>query len=139
MKIRIVESEDLWDVARIENQAFKKPWTFPRFVEQYETNKEGFLVAEDKKVIGFSVTDPNGLLMLLAVDDKHKGKGIGSELLKAALDFLKSLGVSKAYSHVRKSNEQVIKFYEKHGFKKEKELPHYYSDEDGWLLTKQLG
>ena len=140
MKIREVNAQDLWSVAHIENESFKKPWTFPRFVAQYERNKEGFLIAEEKgRVIGFSVTDPGGLLMLIAVDSDYRGKGFGSKILEASLKFLRKKKAKKAYGHVRKSNEKVIRFYENHGFKKERVLKDYYSDEDGWLLTKKLG
>ena len=139
VKIRVVNAEDLWEVSRIENQAFKKPWTFPRFVQQYEQNREGFLVAEDKgRVVGFSIADPGGLLMLIAVDTRHRDRGIGSKLLEASFKFLKKHKAKKAFGHVRKSNQKVIRFYEEHGFKKEKKLPDYYSDEDGWLLSKTL-
>ena len=139
MRIRTVGPKDLWDVVKISQVSFKKSWTFPRFLEQYERNREGFLVAEESgKIVGFSITTPDGLLMLIAVKPEMRGKGIGSKLLEASIQFLKSRGVKKAFAHVRKSNERVIDFYLSHGFRKEKELPHYYSDEDGWLLTRRL-
>ena len=139
MKIRKVKAEDLWDVAKISYNSFRKSWSFPRFIEQYETNRENFLVAEEHgKVVGFSISDNSGLLMLIAVEPTCRKKGIGSKLLDTTLIFLKKKNVRKVFAHVRKSNENVIAFYLKHGFKKEKKLPHYYSDEDGWLLTKEL-
>lgn len=139
MKIRTVKPEDLWDVAKIDNLSFKKPWTFPRFIEQYETNKDNFLIAEENgKILGFSISDCKGLLMLIAVDPNARGKGIGSKLLAATIKKLRMMGIKKVFAHVRKSNKKVIDFYVKHGFKIEKELPHYYSDEDGWLLVKEL-
>jgi ribosomal protein S18 acetylase RimI-like enzyme len=139
VKIRTVNAEDLWEVARIESESFGTPWTFPQLVAQYERNRQGFLVAEEKeKIAGFSIADPGGLLMLIAVDSKHRRKGTGSKLLAASITFLKENKTKKAFAQVRQSNKDAIDFYVQHGFKKEKALPGYYSGEDGLLLTKKL-
>ena len=131
-------ARDLWDVARISNAAFKAPWTFPRFLEQYETNRDFFLVAEDKGIVGFSVSDRSGLLMLVAVDPKYRGRGIGSKLLEETIKIFRKKGTKKVFAHVRESNGKVINFYMKHRFTKKEKLSHYYSDEDGWLLMRNL-
>lgn len=137
MKIRVVEETDLQEVFKLAQGAFKKPWSLKRFQKQFKEERKLFLVAEEGGIIGFSIARSDGLYMLIAVSPGQRGKRVGSELLKETLSALKREGVKRAFGHVRKSNEKVLDFYTKHGFRKKPE-PGYYSDEDGWRLEKTL-
>jgi ribosomal-protein-alanine N-acetyltransferase len=138
VKVRKVTAEDLWQVARIDAECFDNPWTFPNFVQQYEENQDGFLVAEkESQVVGFSVTDGKGVLLLLAVKKQEQRRGIGSLLLQESLGFLKGKAV-KAVAHVKKKNRAGTRFYLRNGFKREELLKDYYSDGDAWVLSKKL-
>lgn len=53
----------------------------------------------------------------ICVDEKSRGKGIGTELLKYAKKFGKENNCTDIYLTVNEENENAIKVYEKFGFK----------------------
>ena len=57
----------------------------------------------------------------LAVKKNFRKKGLGSKLLKHALEFLKEKNFSAARLFVLASNKSAIKFYKKNGFVENKE------------------
>lgn len=57
---------------------------------------------------------PHWYLLLLGVDPEAQGKGVGSALLQAALDRPE---VSRFPVYLDTAKEEVVPFYEKHGFK----------------------
>jgi len=90
-------------------------------------NPDGeLLVAEvDDKIAGFIhqvfFEDPlhaslNSLITDLFVKEEHRKKGIGSELLKRALETAKTKEVKEVHVTTREENHRAMKFYEKHGF-----------------------
>lgn len=85
------------------------------------------LVAKDKgKVVGFvNFTTrktvlhpgPSGLIDELIVSKSHRGRGIGKELLLAAIEKCRELGCCEVEVSTEKSNSGARKFYRKYGFK----------------------
>ncbi len=53
----------------------------------------------------------------ICVDEKNRGKGIGTELLEYARKFGKENNCTDLYLTVNKENEKAIKIYERFGFK----------------------
>jgi ribosomal protein S18 acetylase RimI-like enzyme len=54
----------------------------------------------------------------LAVDQHHRGDGVGSVLLNAALDYARGIGCQRVELHTRRSRESYQRgFYLGHGFK----------------------
>lgn len=51
------------------------------------------------------------------MDEKNRGKGIGTELLEYARKFGKENNCTDLYLTVNKENEKAIKIYERFGFK----------------------
>ena len=62
--------------------------------------------------------EPYGLLEDLLVKEEHRKKGIGSTLVKEAIEEAKHLGCYKLIGTSRLSRENVHQFYEKLGLKK---------------------
>ncbi|MSU56163.1 MAG: GNAT family N-acetyltransferase, partial [Candidatus Taylorbacteria bacterium] len=62
--------------------------------------------------------EPYGLLEDLLVKEEHRKKGIGSTLVKEAIEEAKRLGCYKLIGTSRLERENVHAFYEKLGFKK---------------------
>jgi GNAT superfamily N-acetyltransferase len=62
--------------------------------------------------------EPYGLLEDLLVKEDHRKKGIGSMLVKEAIEEGKRLGCYKIIGTSRLSREEVHRFYEKLGLKK---------------------
>lgn len=53
----------------------------------------------------------------ICVDEKNRGKGIGTELLNHIKEFGKENNCTDLYLTVNKENENAIKIYEEFGFK----------------------
>ncbi|WP_024799995.1 acetyltransferase [Nocardia sp. BMG51109] len=64
----------------------------------------------DGGIVGFSGL-ASGQLEMLFIEDGHRGRGVGSALLHAALDRYPSLTVD-----VNEQNSQALGFYRRHGF-----------------------
>lgn len=62
--------------------------------------------------------EPYGLLEDLLVDEKHRGKGVGTKLVEEALAEAKRLGCYKILATSRMSRPHIHEWYEKLGFKK---------------------
>jgi len=95
------------------------------------------LVATDgNRIAGFIVGVVSGVrqarILMLAVDDDYRGRGIGKMLLRA---FVSSCLLSRIYSivlEVRISNVPAINLYTAFGFSIIDNLRSYYRDgEDG--------
>lgn len=70
----------------------------------------------------------------LAVLPKHRNKGYGQALVEHVVGASSGLPVSL---HVRVSNEQAQKIYQRVGFTVKKTIPNYYSDgEDAYLMIR---
>ena len=74
---------------------------------------------DDNKLIGsimLGYEGHRGWLNYLAVDPGHRGEGLGSRLVEAAIEQLTGLGCQKVNLQVRTGNAAAIKFYENLGF-----------------------
>jgi ribosomal protein S18 acetylase RimI-like enzyme len=58
-----------------------------------------------------------GWVYYLAVDPRHRGEGIGSTLMAAAEEWLRSRGAVKVQMMVRDGNDEAFGFYGKIGYK----------------------
>lgn len=77
-------------------------------------------------------------ILNFAVLPECRRQGIGSALLKHALEWKKSKNVAGVFLEVRASNETGIQFYTSHGFEITGKRRNYYScpTEDALLLTR---
>ena len=72
----------------------------------------------------------------IVVDDKFRRKGIGSMLLNKMIEnHPNALSITL---EVRESNGPAINFYKNIGFKEVAKRKHYYKNEDGLLMLKEL-
>ena len=104
---------------------------------------EGFLLVKEKDVIvgvGCGAIMPNEKLriLILAMDERHQGKGFGKKLMDIMIEESLVHGVKKVSLEVRKDSE-AINFYRKFGFSGVDVLPCYYQDGcDGIVMELQL-
>ena len=82
-----------------------------------------FVIKENKKVLGYitckliSISKKlYGLIDLIAVDKRFRGKGIGTYLIEGALKWF-AARVKSVYVATQASNIEAIRLYEKHGFR----------------------
>jgi len=87
-------------------------------------------------LIGRRVVDQAEILNL-AVAARHRRKGQGAKLLKAALAEFRLRGVKTVHLEVRESNTAAILFYEAHGFAKSGLRKDYYHQPDEPAVTME--
>lgn len=101
------------------------PWNDPyRDIDRkMAIDPKGFLVAEDEgKVVGTVMAGyegHRGWINYLGVEPGRQRAGIGRALMAAATELLRARGCPKINLQVRKSNTEVIAFYEALGFTEE--------------------
>jgi ribosomal protein S18 acetylase RimI-like enzyme len=93
----------------------------------------GYWVAEiDNVMVGFvrakKHEDGSGELRAIYLHPDYIGMGIGAELMKTALDWLKDC--SKVLVKCASYNERAISFYKKFGFENPKEVESYPLNEN---------
>lgn len=81
---------------------------------------QGFILAHVHKKVGHIIT--------IDVRDTARRSGLGSLLLQAAEDRLRSLNKDAILLEVAVDNLPAIKFYKRHGFTIVKTIPRYYSN-----------
>lgn len=88
------------------------------FVAKIEDEIVGYITINIKEKNNSSMRHRKQLqIEAICVDEKNRGKGIGTELLKYVKKFGKENNCTDLYLTVNKENEKAIKVYEKFGFK----------------------
>lgn len=141
--IRNFKPKDLGKVYEIECESFADPYHVMFLLNLYELYRDTFFVAEkDGIVVGYvisRVVSDRGHVLAIAVDPKHRKKGIGRALMDVVEERLRESKAREIWLEVRVSNRGAIEFYKKLGFVERGFMPHYYSDgEDAIILKKYL-
>jgi ribosomal protein S18 acetylase RimI-like enzyme len=98
------------------------PWNDPyrNIDRKLQIDPEGFLVAEiNGKVVGAVMggyDGHRGWINYLGVDPSRRREGVGRALVEAAVGLLRSRGCPKVNLQVRRTNREVVAFYEALGF-----------------------
>ncbi|NYT03673.1 MAG: ribosomal protein S18-alanine N-acetyltransferase [Candidatus Methanofastidiosa archaeon] len=143
MIVRNVIADDIYRIIELEYQNFDYPYP-PEIVNfLFESYRDTFLVVEkDGEVIGFVigiVQKKEGHILVIAIRDDFKRKGIGTFLMKKLIDIYKKKGITRLKLEVRASNIAAISMYKNLGFKITNRLKHYYENgEDGLLLRREM-
>lgn len=130
VEIRRMRSADLPRVMLIELSTFTMPWSEATFRGLLRRKDSDLLVADYKgDLLGYAVfwaVLDQGELGNVAVDDDHRGKGIGSKLIQAVLDRAHERGVQEIFLEVRKSNTRAQDLYRTFGFSEVGRRKNYY-------------
>lgn len=99
-------------------------WGYPN------TRLEDFLKSGARRVFAYKIGDDyvGGCALIIrenqsghfsdfCVKEDLRGKGIGSCILKFAIDFFKDNGIKTIRLHVYKDNPAAIRLYERYGFR----------------------
>lgn len=126
--------EDIDAVFYIKQEQFSNPWKKKFFYDELNHDIAFFYVAVDtatKEVIGyiiFWIIQETLELHDIAVIEKYKKKGIGSQLMDFMLETGRGRQVEEMFLEVRYSNTAAIAFYEKYNFKKIDVRKNYYTE-----------
>lgn len=88
-----------------------------------------FVALENNEIVGTIMAGHDGYRGYIhhtCVVNDYRGNGIGTALVKAAVEAVKAEGINKVFLVVFKSNENGNAFWEKQGFKIREDL--YYRD-----------
>jgi ribosomal protein S18 acetylase RimI-like enzyme len=130
MTIRPFEESDRAGVIALWTEVFPAPAPHndpPRVIDQkLALQRELFFVAETSGAVVGTVMagydGHRGWLYTVAVDPRHRRRGIGAALVRRAEAALRELGALKINLQVRTSNAGVVAFYEKLGYRVEELL-----------------
>lgn len=118
IKVRKAKISDARSIKNLIDFYSSKGTMLPRSLSNIYENIRDFLVAEmDNEIVGcialHIVWDNLAEIRSLAVSESHTNSGIGSNLLKEALNEAKELGIERVFTLTYASD-----FFEKHGFKR---------------------
>ena len=143
--------EILWDIdqkcfppgisySRIELAAYiRHRGSLTLVAESTEARRE----AEGSPILGFIVAevDRRGMGHIITIDviAAARRSGIGSRLLTAAEERLRTANCSSVTLETAVDNQSALAFYKRHGYFLLRTIPRYYSnDMDAFVLEKAL-
>jgi [ribosomal protein S18]-alanine N-acetyltransferase len=144
VKIRPIQEHDVESVLAIQTNCREAAqWTSSDYARAARGEMVGW-VAEHGSVIGFLIARRVGddvEILNLAVNPNIRRAGVGTALLREALDWGEKVHAHKAFLEVRAGNAVARQFYDRHGFRPTGRRPHYYTApaDDALLLTLGLG
>jgi ribosomal-protein-alanine N-acetyltransferase len=144
LEIRTMRSADLPQVMLIELSTFTMPWSEATFRGLLRRRDSDLIVADIKgDIAGYAVfwaVMDQGELGNVAVDESHRGKGIGTRLIEAVLERATERGVHEIFLEVRKSNTGAQDLYKAFGFFEVGRRKNYYLEplEDALVMKKVI-
>jgi ribosomal-protein-alanine N-acetyltransferase len=142
--VRPLRTDDLCQVARIEQQAMPAPWSEEQLQAEIEAGNSIALVVEyNDHLCGyafFRTCLPECELVHLVVAPEWQRRGAAFVLLEQALADFSGQGYAMCFLEVRESNDAARRLYAKAGFLQTGTRKYYYSQpvEDALLMSRDL-
>lgn len=135
--------EDCFAVSEIEKLCFSDPWTEEMVIGSFSDDYFLGYVAETKgKIIGYiglSVVFDTADVLLVAVIEKYRRRGVAKTLFARAFEEARENGAERAMLEVDVKNAAAIGCYLCSGFKKVTERKNYYgAGKDAFIMEKTL-
>jgi GNAT superfamily N-acetyltransferase len=71
---------------------------------------------------GIRATHKYGAIQNVGITPQHRGRGVGTALINAALVGFQQVGLSRAYLEVTAQNDRAVRLYKQLGFRRTKTL-----------------
>jgi ribosomal-protein-alanine N-acetyltransferase len=145
--MRAADLDQVMEIAGSLSEAPRWPRTaYLKALDPESTPRRIALVAEESETaaaVGFlvaSLLTPQAELESIAVSAREQRRGIGRNLVSAAVEELGALGVREVLLEVRASNLQALGFYRSLGWSETGRRKRYYAEpeEDAVLLRLSL-
>lgn len=141
--LRRLELADLDEVERIERASYPTPWSRSMFASELAKPSALSLGATDESgaLIGYLILSryvDAWHVMNVAVDERHRRRGVASALLRQLLEDTRG-DERRGYTlEVRVSNVGAIALYERFGFRPKGVRRGYYTDnrEDALIMWR---
>ncbi|WP_419787898.1 ribosomal protein S18-alanine N-acetyltransferase [Pseudodesulfovibrio sp.] len=139
-EVVLLDESSLEDVVELEKACFAYHWTREQFLMGL---KDGIYVVLGAKeadfltgYIAFSVIEDEMEILNLAVSPDRRRLGVGTALLRCAMELCKLKGVAKSFLDVKESNVSAQNLYNKFGYVQIGIRKRYYPDtkEDALLF-----
>jgi ribosomal-protein-alanine N-acetyltransferase len=140
LSVRKFKPTDIFSIIKISADSLTERYNPNLFNYFYESFQDGFLVCEiNYRIVGFIIgiktNSEIARILMLAVSNQHRKKGIGSFLLKNFLREMVFKNIKLIELEVKKSNISAINFYQKHGFEIIDILSKFYqNNEDAYIM-----
>ena len=98
-------------------------------INRYLSDSDLFVAREGDNTIGVLALKKEGNeaeIMNVAVDEHNQGKGIGSALIRHAIEFAKSSGIEKLIFGTADTSTDQQRLYQKLGFKKAGRIKDFF-------------
>ena len=140
--IRQFERRDISRILDIAGNSLTEYYTSSLIFDLYESWPDGFTVYSiDDEIVAFMIcarnTPNEARILMFAVDQKYRRKGIGEALMRDFVEYCSRNGFISLKLEVKTDNESAINFYKKFGFVITSRLRAYYSDaSDAFTMWK---
>ncbi len=154
-QITRAERDDIPAVIEINTETLPEHYSDYFYYEILAEFPETFLVAElDGSLIGYVMCRieygfshlkrlglaRKGHIVSVAVRELHRGKGVGTMLVRASQEAMVGKTATECYLEVRVSNADAIALYQRLGYRVSGRLEAYYKDgEAALVMATQLG
>ena len=104
----LAEIEDFWGGTRT------LPYHHPMFVNEF--GNTSFVIKNNENVLAYlfgfiSQTEQTGYVHLIGVRQSHQNKGLGKQLYRHFIGYLKNIGIQNLKAITTPTNEKSIKFH----------------------------
>ena len=153
--IRRCERDDVRSVVDINMETLPEHYSDYFYYEILAEFPETFLVAEfDGAVVGYVMCRVEygfshlrklglarkGHIVSVAVKEQHRGRGVGTLLMKASQEAMVKKDATESYLEVRVTNGEAISLYQRLGYAVTSRLEAYYKDgEVALVMATKLG
>ncbi len=151
--VRDFQVEDFESLWRIDQECFPPGISYSRQELKYYVRRRGAITlvaarnpeepaTASDEIGGFIVAHPGhtGHIVTIDVIASARRSGVGSLLLRAAEERLRSAGSHSVSLETAVDNRSALAFYKRHGYSVVKTIPRYYSNGvDALVLQKVLG
>lgn len=144
MIIRRFSSSDIRPVMEIVKSSLGETYPPSLYLTLHNIWEDGFMVLEDGgRIIAFVAAVESekqvARVLMLAVLREHRGRSLGSMLMKELYAQCIANDIHTVKLEVRKINKPAIAFYERQGFSVTGELDNFYVNGEGaYVMTKVL-
>lgn len=129
---RLMEPEDIKEVALLEAEAFSDPWNEIMLLNELSNALSHYIVLVCGGNIvgyaGFWLVAGEAQITRVAVKKEFRGQGLGKKLTEAAVQSAWQCRAEAITLEVRESNLAARKVYESCGFSQNGLRPNYYGD-----------
>jgi ribosomal-protein-alanine N-acetyltransferase len=132
--IRPMRADDLDAVLRVEQNAYRFPWSRGIFSDCLIAGYQSLVLDQASSVLGYgimSVAAAEAHILNICVDVSLRRRGLGRQLLEGLLQRAAAMQVERLFLEVRPSNLEAVGLYESSGFTVLGIRKNYYKAEDG--------